>query len=69
MKDPSRESTEVTPMKILLCIAISSISRRTNYWFVGRSAPRPCEFVANRLLVRFKDFLQDRTVAYSLVDT
>ena len=25
VKDPSRESTEVTPMKILLCIAISSI--------------------------------------------
>ena len=27
MKDPCRESTEVTPMKILLCIAISSKSQ------------------------------------------
>jgi hypothetical protein len=28
VKDPSRESTEVTPMKILLCIAISSMMYR-----------------------------------------
>ena len=33
MKDPSRESTEVTPMKILLCIAISSTTRSCSLFY------------------------------------